>query len=300
MAPPGNRRSGFSRRAQYGTFLGFVAGVVGALAGAGLLLLSHADPSALSGLRAVAADATVGPARASAETRAASTTLFDVLAGYFTAGAENARLRREVALARVRLVEQAALADENLRLKAALGLAGANPHPVAEAWLVASSASSTRRFAIISAGRSQGVAIGMPVRTPLGLVGRVLELGGHTARVLLVTDPESVVPVRRARDGVPAFATGRPDGLLQIRLISLGINPLRPGDAFVTSGSGGLYWPGTPIAVVTSLTRDGAVARLLADPAASEIVSVQPAWNPVVDPSLPPPPDPTPKRARRK
>ena len=132
----------------------------------------------------------------------------------------------------------------------------------------------------------------MPVRTPLGLVGRVIELGNNTARILLLSDSESVVPVRRASDGVPAFATGRADGTLQLRLISLGINPLKIGDAFVTSGSGGLYWPNTPVAVVTELTRDGAVARLLSDPAASDMVAVQPQWNPVEDASLPPPPLP--------
>ena len=321
MAPPANRRSGFSRRAQYGTFIGYVAGVIGASIGAGLLLFAgsdHAalsDHTALSSLRGVAADATRAPARITAETRAAGSTLFEILGGYFTAGAENARLRREVALARVRLAEQAALEQENHRLKAALGLAGglaggqsggpaagtsgSAGRTVASAWLISSSASSTRRYAVISAGSRDGVRVGMPVRTPLGLVGRVLEAGAHTARVLLVTDSESVVPVRRARDGVPAFASGRPDGGLQLRLISLGINPLKIGDAFVTSGSGGLYWPGTPMAVVTALTHDGAIARVLSDPAASEVVTVQPEWNPVSDATLPPPPDPAARRAKK-
>ena len=308
MAPPANRRSGFSRRAQYGTFFGYIAGVIGAGLGVAMLAASggqHAalsDHTALTSLRGVAADATRAPARISAETRAAGGTLFEILGGYFTAGAENARLRREVALVRVQNVQIKTLADENRRLKAALGLAnpgGAGPdHAIASAWLIASSTSSTRRYAVISAGSREGVQVGMPVRTALGLVGRVLEPGLHTARVLLVTDSESVVPVRRASDGVPAFATGRPDGTLQLRLISLGVNPLKPGDAFVTSGSGGLYWPGTPIAVVSTLTHDGAVARMLSDPAASEVVAVQPEWNPVADPSLPPPPDPAARRGK--
>ena len=76
---------------------------------------------------------------------------------------------------------------------------------------------------------------------------------------------------------------------MQIRLLTLGLNPLKPGDAFVASGSGGLYWPGTPIAVVGSHTRDGANAHVLADPSASEMVEIEPEWNPVADASLPPP-----------
>ena len=182
----------------------------------------------------------------------------------------------------------AGLIDENRRLKAMLHLVQADPHPVATGWLIASTASSTRRFATISAGRMSGVKIGMPVVSPLGLVGRIIEVGQVSSRVLLLTDAESVVPVRRASDGIPAFATGRADGTMQIRLLTLGINPLRIGDSFVTSGSGGLYWPGTPIAVVGALTHDGAIARVLADPAASEVVLVQPEWNPADDTSLPP------------
>ena len=51
-----------------------------------------------------------------------------------------------------------------------------------------------------------------------------------------------------------------------VRLISLGINPLKKGDVLVTSGAGGLYRTGIPVAVVTRLTRDGAIARVLSDP----------------------------------
>ena len=291
MPPPVNRRTGFSRRAQFSTFIGYVVGVIGVLVGVVLLLVYAVNRNALSSIRGLANDATAPAARLTASGRAAGTDIFATVAGYFVTGAENARLQREVALARVRLVQAAALAEENRQLKAALHLANSGAqHPVANAWLIASTDSSTRRFATISAGYNDGVRTGMPVVSALGLVGRVLETGRSSARVLLVTDSESVVPVRRASDGLPGFATGRPDGLLQLRLISLGINPLKPGDAFVTSGSGGLYWPGTPIAVVASLTHDGAVARVLGSPLASSFVTVQSIWNPVADPTLPPPP----------
>ncbi|MDP9056434.1 MAG: rod shape-determining protein MreC [Pseudomonadota bacterium] len=289
MPPPANRRTGSSRRAQYNAFIGYVVGTIGALIGGALLVLHAGNTAILAKLRGVTADATAPAAEVTATSRAAGASLYDTLTGYFVAGAQNARLQREVALARVELVRAAAMADENRRLKAQLHLAASDAHPVANAWLIASTDNSTRRYAIISAGSSAGVRSGMPVIAPLGLIGRVLETGQKTARVLLITDSESVVPVRRATDGIPAFAIGRPDGLLQLRLISLGINPLKPGDAFVTSGSGGLYSPGTPIAVVMSLTHDGAIARVLASPASSELVTVQSIWNPVADPTLPPP-----------
>lgn len=289
MAPPASRRPGYSRRAQFGTFIGYVIGVLGALVGGVLLLAGLANHGAFAGWRSAAADVTAAPGRAGASLRSGLVELTDTVVGFVTSGPENARMKRELALARVRLAQSAALAEENTRLKALAGLATGQPRTVTNAWLIGSSATSTRRYAVISAGRLQGVAPGMPVRTPLGLVGRVIEVGQSSARVLLISDSESVVPVRRASDGVAAFATGRADGTLTVRLINLGINPLKVGDALVTSGSGGLYWPGTPIAVVTRLNHDGAEARVLADPAASDMVAVQPEWNPVADPTLPAP-----------
>lgn len=280
MAPQSTRHTGFSRRAQYTTFFAYVAGVLGTLAGAALLGMSIYHPAAFAGLRSAAGDATAPAGSVAASTRSTSVSLFDTVAGYIAAGRQNAQLRREAEIARVRLVEAQATAEENRRLKALLDLREADQTPVAMARMIASTSASTRRFATISAGSDDGVAVGMPVRSPLGLIGRVLETGRTTARVLLVTDTESVVPVRRARDGVPAFATGRGDGTLQLRLINLGINPLKKGDTFVTSGSGGLYRPGTAIAVVSAVTSDGAIARVLSDPGATDYVAIERVWAP--------------------
>lgn len=279
MAPSANRHSGYSRKAQYSTFFGYIAGVLGAVAGLGLLVFSIIDPSAFAGARGVAADATAPGARVSAEGRAASRGFFATIEGYFLAGSRNAALREELAVAKVRLVEAQALAEENRRLKALVGLSLEDPRPVTVTQLTGSTVTSSRRFATIAAGANDGIAVGMPVRSPLGLVGRVLEVAQATARVLLVTDTESVVPVRRAGDGIPAFAHGAGDGTLQIKLINLGINPLKIGDVLVTSGSGGLYRPNTAVGSVVRITRDGAVARILSDPASSEYVIVDRTWE---------------------
>jgi rod shape-determining protein MreC len=285
MAPPGNRRPGYSRRAQYGTFFGYVLAVIGAGLGVLLLVVSTGNASAFSGLRVTANDATAPVGRLSAATRSQSRSFFSIVSGYFTSGYRTAKLEREVGEARVRLAEAEALKDENLRLKALLGIVDADPKPAAVARLIGSTSASTRRYATLGAGANQGVVVGMPVRSPLGLVGRVLEVGRTTARVLLITDSESVVPVRRASDGVPAYATGHGDGMLQIKLINLGINPLKKGDALVTSGSGGLYRPGVAIAVVSAVTRDGAIARPLSDPGSTEFVAVDPLWDQTVPPN---------------
>lgn len=283
MAPPGNRRPGNSRRAQYSTFFGYIAGVAGALAGAGLLIVSFVDPAAFSGLRSLASDASEPGGQLVAESRDTGRGFFSAVAGYIRAGNQNRDLRRELDEARTRLAEADAVKSENRRLKLLLGLQEEDHDPVVVTRITSSTASSTRRMATIGAGTDRGVIEGMPVRSVNGLVGRVLEAGGSTSRVLLITDTESVVPVRRASDGTPAFVQGRGDGMLKVRLINLGINPLRKGDVFVTSGSGGLYRPGIALAAVTAVTSDGAVARVLSDPAATEYVIVERSWAPPTD-----------------
>ncbi|MGF7152823.1 rod shape-determining protein MreC [Novosphingobium gossypii] len=291
MAPPANRRSGFSRRAQYTTFFHYAAGVLGAVVGLALLVVSIVNPGAFSMLRGAAADVTEAPAQASSGGRRIGKDFLGEIGGFFQTGRERVRLERELAEAKVRLAKAQATEDENRRLKGLLGLRQDDNQPVAYARLVSSTGASVRRFATLGAGADKGVVKGMPIRSQLGLLGRVLEVGASSSRVLLITDTESVVPVRRAKDGIPAFAQGHGDGTIRIRLVNLGLNPLRKGDVMVTSGSGGLYRPGTPLAVITELLRDGAVARVLSNPSDTDYVMVERTWAP---PPPPPPSEPQP------
>jgi rod shape-determining protein MreC len=289
MAAPVGRRPGHSRRAQYGTFFGYLLALGGLGIGVILLIASTSSEAAFAGARNAAGDAAAPASQLAAKGRSESQGLFAIVAGYFTRGSRVVRLEREVALARVRLAEQAALKEENGRLKALLTLTESDARPIAVARLLGSTSSSTRRFATLGAGARHGVRPGMTVRSPLGLVGRVLEVGDNTSRVLLITDSESTIPVRRAADGVQAYAVGRGDGSVQIKLTTTGINPFKLGDAIVTSGSGGLYRPGEAVAVVVSVTQDGAIARPLSDPGMTEFVVVEPLFDEAAAPAPPPP-----------
>ncbi|RPF70242.1 rod shape-determining protein MreC [Aurantiacibacter spongiae] len=282
MAPPSTQRSGSNKKAQLGLFAGYVLAGLGAILGALLLIISLWRPETFNGLRSMAADVTAPVGEAGAATRVESRNIFEAIAGYYNAGSKNVDLEREIRIARVKLTEARALQQENARLKAVLGMARDERDVVATGRLIGSTASSTRRFAYLSAGRRDGVTVGMPVASPTGLVGRILEAGATSSRVLLLTDQESVVPVRRATDDVVAFAEGRADGSLRLRLINLGINPLEEGDIFVTSGAGGLFKPGVAVAMVTQITDDGAIGQLLSNPAATDYVVVEEIWQPDV------------------
>ena len=280
MAPPNIRGSSSNRKAQLSVFTGYLVAAVGAAIGAALLIISLWQPQALAGLRSMASDATGSVGEAGASARTGGKSFFDAIAGYYRAGSKNAELEQEMQIARVKVAEAEALKQENRRLKATLGLREAGTKPVALARLIGSTSSSVRRFAYISAGSADGVRPEMPVVSPMGLVGRVLEAGTHSARVMLLTDSESMVPVRRAKDDVVAFAEGRADGSLRLRLINLGINPIKPGDVFVTSGAGGLFRPNIAVAVADRVTKDGAIALVLSNPAATDYVSIEPVWQP--------------------
>lgn len=280
MPPPSARNAGTNKRAQLGVFAGYLIAGVGALIGAVLLVLSMLNPGAFAGLRSMATDAVAPAGSAGAAGRTGGRGFFQSIEGYYRAGSLNAELLREVEIARTKLAEAEALKQENARLKAVLKLAQSDLAPVAIARLIGSTSSSARRLGYISAGRNQGVRPGMPVTSPIGLIGRVVESGANSSRVLLLTDSESMIPVRRASDDLVAFAEGRSDGSLRLRLINLGVNPIKKGDIFVTSGAGGMFRPGTAVAMATQLTRDGAIAQLLSNPAATDVVIVEPVWQP--------------------
>jgi rod shape-determining protein MreC len=287
MAPQRNRRPGFSRRAQYVLFLGYVAAALGALLGAVLLVLSTFNPAAYSAVRGGLREVTTP---VSSGLHWIRRTIADIPRGigdYFGVVDENRAMRAKIARDG-RLVDQARAAlVENRRLRALLRVRERRVETVIAARLVNASSGSTRRFATLNAGNWQGVRTGQPVRGPEGLIGRVLEPSPNTARVLLLVDPGSIVPVTRTRDGAPAIVSGRGDGLVEIRSASISNLPFRAGDLFVTSGTGGLYPPGVPVARAMRNTRDNVEGRPFADPDRLDIALV-------LRPYLPAPVDPAP------
>lgn len=283
MAPPRNRRPGFSRRAQYGLFLGYVGAIGGALVAACLLLLSTFNPSAFSALRSAVAEVTTPVSSGLAWMWRGVAGVPAGIGSYFGVHGENARLKQQLEAQRLEVVRAQTLTLENAQLRSMLKLRDVTTDAVVIARLVNSTATSTRRFATLNAGSWQGVRRGQPVREAAGLIGQVVETGPNSARVLLIVDPESIVPVRRVRDGLPAIASGRGDGLIDIRSASVAALTFQPGDAFVTSGTGGIFPPDVPVGRVIHTTGDIAVAQPAANPDALDFAMVQQIF-------LPPPP----------
>ncbi len=282
MAPPIHRRPGYSRKAQYSLFATYVLAIAGAIFAALLLLISIADPTGFAALRNAASETTAPVVRMIDSVRRSFAEAGENLSAYIDAGSKNRALTREMEKARTRLVEADALRLENRRLRGLLDLVQSEEASVIVAGrLISSTASSARRIATLSVGSNQGVTPGQPVRGPNGLIGRIIEAGPNTAKVLLVSDAENVIPVMRLPDGLPALASGMGNGLVMIRPVDLGVNPFKKGDIIATSGNGGLYPPDVPYARVIRRTADGAMAEPLANPGNSPYVLVmQPYQEP--------------------
>ncbi len=286
MPAPPNRRPGFSRKAQYGLLLGYVVAVAGLVGALLLLAVAIIDPRGFSAIKGAALDAS---APVSAGGRSVTGFFGGIIGGvgnYFRAGSQNSRLRRDLEQSRRELMQARIAEAENRRLRALLRIGREVQDEITVTRIVGSSYASARRLATLSAGSSEGIRVGQPVRSAEGLLGRVLETGRWASRVLLVSDGASSVPVRSLRNDVAALAVGRGDGTVELRTLEVGQNPFRRGDVLVTSGVGGLYPPDVPVVIVLRIEGDTAIARPLADPARADLAIVQPIYQPASSGSL--------------
>ncbi len=109
---------------------------------------------------------------------------------------------------------------------------------------------------VINRGANDGVFEGQAVIDDNGIVGQILHVGTISSRVLLITDVSNAVPVRIHRNGIRLIANGTGT----IHRLTHNYVPhstdVRVGDLLVTSGLGGKYPEGYPVARVTGVRQD--------------------------------------------
>ncbi|MDE2229492.1 MAG: rod shape-determining protein MreC [Alphaproteobacteria bacterium] len=164
------------------------------------------------------------------------------------------------------------LESENEELRNLVRFAPQGAVSSVAAQVIADSGGAFLRNVLVDVGRRDGVARGQPAMTGDGLVGRVIELGDRTARILLLTDINSHIPV--VVEGTHERAMLDGDNSDQPRLVYVQPKtPVKPGDRIVTSGSGGVFPPGLPVGVVASVK--GMIrVELYADLARLEMVRI--------------------------
>jgi rod shape-determining protein MreC len=171
---------------------------------------------------------------------------------------ENDRLQAELAEAEAATIGQSDAEQQLADLSTSLDLPFAGDVPKVTARVVSGPRSNFSYALEIDKGTDDGLAVGMPVATGGGLVGRITQATGQTARVELVTDPEFRVGVRVAGSGDLGTARGRGQG--DPLVVDSGMSPraeVAEGTGVVTSGvDRSAYPPGIPVGTVTE-TRQG-------------------------------------------
>lgn len=184
---------------------------------------------------------------------------------------ENERLNRENLVLQGRSQQMAALQAENVRLRGLLNSTAMLRDDVLVAELIGVSPDPVRHQLVLNKGRNDGVFVGQPLIDADGLMGQIVEVSAGTSRALLITDATHSIPVQVNRNGVRAIAEGTGSlGELEVRHVSANTD-IETGDLLVTSGLGGRFPGGYPVAVVTAIERDPGrmFARVVARPNAA-------------------------------
>lgn len=188
--------------------------------------------------------------------RQAGTTVGQIINAY----RDNQALRLENENLRQSSINATELLAENTRLRALLEYKKTAPQfDFVTATVVARDPSTWTSVIVINRGSEQGIAKDMPVVTPQGLVGNVVQAYSNTAKVQLILDPRSAAGslVQRSESRVAAIVEGNGAKALSPRMVNLARDAdILPGDKIITSGFGGIYPKGLFVGEVVDVVNE--------------------------------------------
>ncbi len=170
--------------------------------------------------------------------------------------AENEELRARLLILERRALKYAALASENNELRQLMNSSEVLDDRVIVGEVVAVSPDPFSHEIVINKGSRDGVEVGQAILDANGLMGQVQQTSSFTSRVLLVSDSSHAVPVEVVRNGLRAILLGNGDtGTLELVHVP-DTADIREGDLLVSSGLGGRFPKGYPVAEVDSITKE--------------------------------------------
>lgn len=168
---------------------------------------------------------------------------------------ELGRLQVERLLTNARLQRLNALEAENARLRALLDARVQMPDQIRVAEIMSVDANPFSHSLVIDVGSRDGVFDGQALVDVEGVVGQVIRTGLLTSQAMLISDTDHALPVEVNRNGLRTIAVGTGQiGSLDLPFVVNNAD-IRAGDLLVTSGLGGAFPAGYPVAVVASVTR---------------------------------------------
>src|SRR5690625_166270 len=161
------------------------------------------------------------------------------------------------------------LEAENMRLRRLLNLVPEAASRAVSARVIGDTGGAFARSLLVAAGTADGVYEGQAAFSGEGLAGRVADVGNRAARIMLITDLNSQIPVSIGLSGERAVMAG--DNRPEPRLLYLQPgHHVAAGDRVVTSGHGGLFPPDLPIGIVSQVTEEAVRVRPYVDWSALE------------------------------
>ncbi len=212
---------------------------------------------------------------------------FESLEDWGNAQDRIAELEEQLARRQVELIRLREAASDYERLVSLLGYISAlEEQDFITADVIAVEQTGIARNLIINRGTRDGLAIGMPVTTELGLVGRIVEVGANAAQVQLIADENSSVSSRLQTTRAHGSIIGQASGALRLTMVDLD-EEIRQGDLVITSGLGGNFPADIVVGQVTSVRQfefelfQEAEVRSLIDFASLEVVLVVTSFEPI-------------------
>jgi rod shape-determining protein MreC len=225
-----------------------------------ILLFGKADPTVFERTRVVVIDTTAPVLAVLSRPVATVAAFIEEIGQLAVLRDENAALRQENA--RLEVWQSMALKydAENTRLRDLLQYIPEPPAKYVAARVIADSSGAFVRSLLVNVGSRNGIANGQAAVVGADLIGRVAEVGQTSARILLLSDLNSRIPVLVAASRARAVLAG--DNSPLQRLLYLSANAqVKPGDEIVTSGHGGVFPVGLRIGTVSSIGQAGVRVR---------------------------------------
>ena len=170
--------------------------------------------------------------------------------------AENVKLAADNLVLRLKLLRFESLEQENQRLRAVRESSARVVQRSLVAEIVRVDLDPFRQRVLVNKGTRDEVFRAQAAIDANGIFGQVTRVGPYSSEIILISDPEHAIPVQVNRTGARSIAlgTGR-SGLLSLPYMPQNTDVI-VGDLLVSSGLGGVYQPGYPVAKVTAVTRD--------------------------------------------
>lgn len=167
---------------------------------------------------------------------------------------ENRRLQRKIDAYRMDISRYRELLATHERLQALLNFKQRIDEPVVAAQVIALDPTGWFRSVIIDKGKQAGLRWDMPVVNASGVVGRVVSVSSHYAKVLLIIDQNSAVDCLDQRTRDRGMVKGRSTDVCEMEYMVKSVD-VTEGDRVVTSGLGGVFPKGLPVGRVSEVSK---------------------------------------------